>query len=137
LRSAQAARHGFDAREQLPLAHRLGDVVVGARLQPARDVVVPVARGGEDHERGRHAGADFLQDLQAVGIGKMPVEQVQVEGFARKRALQRVPAVEVVADMAACFQPLADEPRLVGVVLEVRDAHTAAVRLRRARRPGR
>ena len=126
--AAHAAGHGFDACEQLALAHRLGDVVVGSRLQPARDVVVAVARGGEDDERRGHASADFLQHLEAVGVRQVPVEDIQVERLARERALQRMPAVEVVADVAGFFQPLADERCLIGVVLEIGDSHASPLR---------
>jgi hypothetical protein len=107
--------------------HRLGDVVVCSGLQHARDVCVAIARSGEDNRRARRAGADFLHDLQPVGVGQLPVEQVQVERLARERALQGMAAVEVMADMTTAFQPRADERRLVGVILEIRDAHAEAV----------
>jgi len=107
------------------LPHRLGDVVVRARLQSTRDVVVAVARGGEDDRRLRRAGSDGLQDLQPVAIRQMPVEQVKIERLSGERALQGVAAVEVVADMAGPFQPLAQQRRLIRVVLEICDAHAA------------
>ena len=75
--------------------------------------------------------ADLFQDLQPVDIGQVPVQQVKIEGLTGKRAPKLVPAIEVVADVARFFQPLANQDRLVGVVLEIRDAHEP-LRQRRA-----
>src|SRR5690606_16627560 len=127
-----AGSHGapgdrLDAGEELHLANRLGDVVVGARKERARDVVIPVAGRDEDDRRVRIALAHGVQDGDAVDVGQVPVEEIEIERLALQRTNERAPAIEVMAGMAGGLEPARGERCLVGVVFEIRDSHAAAV----------
>ena len=69
---------GAHARQQLGEAERLGDVVVGARVEAADGVHLAVLRGEEHDRDGRAALAHALADLEAVDAGQPDVEDQQV-----------------------------------------------------------
>src|SRR3990172_212494 len=74
-----ASEHGTDPGQQLQVAERLGNVVVGAHLQASHLVHLAVA--GADHDDG-HVGdaAHFLADLEAVDAREDDIEKQQVRG---------------------------------------------------------
>ncbi len=72
-----AAEDGADAGQELQVAERLGDVVVGAHLQAAH--LVHLSGAGGKHDDGNVGKApDLLAQLEAIDIGKHDVEQDEV-----------------------------------------------------------
>ena len=79
LREGAAPQVGAHPRQQLAEPEGLGQVVVGARLQPDDDVDL-VPPGGEDHQhRARLGQPEPAADLDAVEIGQAEVEQDEIE----------------------------------------------------------
>ncbi len=71
----RASQHRLDARAQLARVERLGDVVVGAELEP-HDLLGVVRPGGEDDDRrAAAAAAQLATDLEAVLARQHDVEQ--------------------------------------------------------------
>ena len=66
-----------DARDELARAERLGQVVVGAELEPEQLVELVVA-GREHHDRDRRVAAQLAGDVEAVEAGQAEVEDDQV-----------------------------------------------------------
>lgn len=98
-----APHHRPYARDDLPYAEGLGDVVVGAEFQ-ADDPVRLVAAGADDDDRHVTAFAQRPADVQAVGVGQAEVEQDDVVGLgvAEGRAARGHPRhLEAVAEQAA------------------------------------
>ena len=85
-----AAQHGADAGDQLARRVRLGDVVVGAELEP--DHLVDLVVLGADHDH-RHVGGlpDLAADLGARDAGQHQVEQHDV-GAGAVELRQRIMA---------------------------------------------
>ena len=79
---------GADARLQQHRVHRLGQVVLGAQLDAAHDVVQALERRGHDHRQVAQlrVGLQLLEHLEAVHLGHLDVEQQQVEA-ARARSI--------------------------------------------------
>ena len=76
------AQDGLDARQQLGPAERLGDVVVGADLEPD-DAVDLVALRRQDDHRGRHPlASQDAEDLDAAHARQHDVQQDEVEALA-------------------------------------------------------
>ena len=90
-----------DAREQLGVVERLGDEVIGARLDGAR-ALRPEARREHDHgENGRLlARAESATDLVAVGLRHEDVEEDEI-GLRRHGELERDVAVRRSDDVVA------------------------------------
>ena len=88
--SLQPAQHRLDAGEQLTAGVGLGDVVVGADLQPD-DLVDLAVLGGEHDHRHARALAQRAADVDAGEAGQHEVQQHQV-GAAAVELLQRVGA---------------------------------------------
>jgi len=73
-----APQEGADPGEELGEPERLGDVVVGARVEAGDDVEL-IALGGEHEDRGARAdGSDPATDLQSIDTGQPDVEDEQV-----------------------------------------------------------
>ena len=93
-RAAQLRAH---ARQQLGEPERLGDVVVGAGVEPADGVHLAVLRG-QEHDRHRRALlAHALAHLEPVDAGQPDVEHQQVvlavdAGRDRVRCPSRTPS---------------------------------------------
>ena len=82
-RGSRAAQHGADAAAQLRQPERLGDVVVGAGLEPLDGVGLAVERGQHDDRHDVAARAQRAADVVAVGPGpERDVEQDDVEVLA-------------------------------------------------------
>jgi hypothetical protein len=71
------AERGADAGDELRHLEGLGDVVVGAGLEPDDDVD-RVGPGGEHHDRHRRGGADRPAHLEPVEAGQHHVEHDRV-----------------------------------------------------------
>jgi hypothetical protein len=129
---ARAAQQRLEPREQLLERERLGQVVVGARLQPRDAVVDGIARGEHQHRRAVAGVAHPPADLEPVEAGHQHVEQHGVGGrrglvahrlapVARERDVEPFEsqdALECLADRrlvvdhqhAHCRGMVADEP---------------------------
>ena len=75
---AGAAQHRADARQQFLGAERLGQIIVGAGVEPGHAVGLADARGQHDHRRGA-ALAKLSQHFEAIQHGQHHVEDDQVE----------------------------------------------------------
>ena len=71
------AQGGTDAGRQLLGHHRLGDVVVGAGLQPG-DQVVGVGLGGDDDDRHDAVAAQLAAHVEPRQVGQAQVEQDEI-----------------------------------------------------------
>src|SRR5262249_38051294 len=122
-----AAEHRADARQELARVERLGQVVVGADLEPD-DLVHVLALGGE-HQDGDHGGVrprtQAPADLQPVDAGEHEVEEHDLgDGLPRQRqaalAIGRHGHLDVVL-----AEVLGEERREPTVVLdeEAADGH--------------
>ena len=103
---AVAVAHGdADARQQLARAERLGQVVVGARVERPHLVAFLVARR-DDEDRAREPGAQLADDVDAVEVGQAEVEDDEVrpaalgdrERFGRRGRLDDAVAVDAQRD---------------------------------------
>ncbi len=76
------AAEGLDPRQELTNRKGLGQIVVGARLEPG-DLVVLGSAGGEHQDRQqRSRTAQATADLDAVEIRQHEIEEHEVEGLA-------------------------------------------------------
>src|SRR4051794_870751 len=99
-RHAGAPQRGLHARAELPHRERLGDVVVGAELEP-EDLVDLLALGAEHDDRDAlPLGAQPPADLEAVHLGQHHVEHDEVEGLLGE-ARERLAPVRRVHDLIA------------------------------------
>ena len=121
-----AANHGVDAGDELRERERLGQVVVGAKVEAADAIVNHVAGGQDEHRRPDAVGASRLQHRPAVELrqhqvendgvvrhlpdleerlfavlgeidGELPLPRAPVEASARGRARLRRPEASPVA----------------------------------------
>jgi len=76
-----AAQDAVDAQHKLARLERLGEIVVGAALQPG-DAVVGFAHGGQHQHRRADRFANSLGQADAVFAGHHDVDDQQVEGEA-------------------------------------------------------
>jgi len=101
-----APQHGAHARQQLPGREGLGEVVVGAGIEPAHLVRLLGARG--QHDDGQRTRACVLapapRELQAALPGQHPVQQHQVGQRA--------------ADLRLCLHGVRGLPHLVAGVAQ-------------------
>ena len=86
-----APQRRLHARAELAHRERLGDVVVGAQLEP-EDLVDLLGLGGEHDDRDRGAGAQPAAHLEAVHLGQHHVQHDEVEGLLGE-ARERLAAV--------------------------------------------
>ena len=123
-----------EAEHELLELERLGEVVVGAELEPAGLVVEPV--GGGEHED-RHAaggGDDASGDLVAGGPGDVAVEDGDVVGVDAQQLQRGVAVAGDVGGDRFQAQAVADGFRHVGLVLDDQHAHAAMLRVGAYRR---
>ncbi len=76
--AAPAAQNRLDPGKQLARLEGLGQIIVGAELQPD-DAVHGVAARGEHEDRGVAPGADAPAHFEAVEVGQHQIEDEQVE----------------------------------------------------------
>ena len=79
----RAAQQRLDPAHQLAQPERLGQVVVGAELEPDDLVDLVVARGQDQHRHLGPRGAQTAQDLEAVHPGEADVEDHEIGRLAR------------------------------------------------------
>ena len=124
---APAVERSEPEHELLEL-ERLGEVVVGAELEPGGLVVEPV--GGGEHED-RHAAAggdDAFGDLVAGGPGDVAVEDGDVVGVDAQQLQSGVAVTGDVGRDRLQAQAVADGFRHVGLVLDDQHAHAPMLR---------
>ena len=129
LRPAQQRPH---AGHDFARAEGLGDVVVGAELQPD-DAVRLLGLGGEhDHRHGggRRIGAHRPAHVEAVHARQHHVEDHQIGRRAAQPRQHVASRVGDVDGVGGFFEVVADQRRDVGVVLGHEDAAHAAESIR-------
>ena len=104
-RSPQQRPH---ATTELADRERLGDVVVGAELEPEHLVELVVA-GGEHHDRHRAPRSQLLADLQPVDLRDHHVQhdQVDILGVETRERLVAVPRLDDPVSVA--FERIREE----------------------------
>src|SRR3954453_715438 len=129
-----AAQDRLDASDQLARVERLGQVVVGAHLEPD-DLVDVVVAGGQHQDWHVRGGADLPAHLEPVDVGQHQVEHHQV-GLGVLGLHQRLAAVAGDLDLVArVLQVHRDEGCNVALVLDDQDLLShRPYRSRRARR---
>ncbi len=121
---ARAAQQRAQAGEQLLERERLGQVVVGARLQ-ARDAVADAVARGEHQDRRAVAGvAQPAADLEAVEPGHQDVEQDRVGAApsAWARTASRPSPASATSKPSTSQDPL-EHLAHGGLVVDDQDAH--------------
>lgn len=91
--NAADAQRRLDARKDFALAEWFGDVVVGAGVEPVRDLFGLAERGHHDDRdvEAASVGAHTAADFKAVEIaGQHHVEQDQIDVGLRLKDVQRV-----------------------------------------------
>src|SRR6185503_15775684 len=121
------AKQGPHTRQQLIERERLGEIVVGAVVEPGHLVGYGVA-GGEEQHRGRHApGPRGFENPEPVEPGQHHVEDHEVVGRATGQEVERGGAVGGLLDgIPLLLEPLPDETRDLPLVLHDEDAHLIA-----------
>ena len=71
------AQQRVDAGDQFGDAEGLGDVVVGAAVEPAHALGLAAARGDQDDRRQRIAGTHLAADVEPVASGQHAIEHDQ------------------------------------------------------------
>ena len=87
-RAVGPAQDRPDPRHELARAERLGQVVVGAELEPEELVELVVARG-QHHDRHRRVAAQLPGDVEAVEAGQAEVEDDEVGPALTDRGQRR------------------------------------------------
>ncbi len=130
-RALRPAQQRVDTGHHLLRAEGLGDVVVGAELQP--DDAVHLVGAGGDHDHGQVGEpvvvADVTADFEPVHAGQHAVEDDEV-GAVRMHPRQRVGAVaDGVHVVVGTFEVVPQEVSDVRVVLDDEDLlfHLATV----------
>ena len=75
------AQLGADTRQQHPEAERLGDVIVGARIEPENGVGLGIGAGQHDDRGFQAVAPEQTTDLAAVHVGQADIEQDQIESL--------------------------------------------------------
>src|SRR5215831_17274154 len=103
MRGGRAPQESADAGEELPWIERLGEIVVGAHLEPHHLVHIFALGGEHDHGQGGAVGegADPAAYLEAVHAGEHDVEEhdvgpALVEDGETPRAVARQGHVDLV-----------------------------------------
>jgi hypothetical protein len=124
-----------DAGQQLVEAEGLGQVVVGAGVEPAHHVLGGVTRGEHEDRRGPALAAQLGGHLEAVLLGEHDIEQddVVVVHVGQHRGL--VAVRRDVHHVPFLLEPLLDESGDLPVVLHHENLHAPI--LWKAGEPGR
>ena len=120
--AVQAPEHGVDARDQLTDRERLGDVVVGARVQPADLVGLLRPRGQHDHRHQRVRRSDLLAHGKAVRVRQHEVQQHQVRPALAQQPHALAPGPRGHHLEALELQRGAQPAHQIGFVLDDQDA---------------
>jgi len=76
-----APQQRADTRRQLVEIEGLGQVVVGAGIEPLHAIGDRIARGDDENGQRLAPRAQRLEELQPIGAGQPQVEQHQLEGL--------------------------------------------------------
>ncbi|HJV95573.1 MAG TPA: hypothetical protein VJ608_06025 [Albitalea sp.] len=115
-----------DACEQLLQRKRLGDVVVGAAVQPLDLLFDRTTSGQQDDRQLWLARPDGIQDVQAVPARQHHVEQDEPVVAGERLELGAPTVVDDGDGVALGMQALLDEARQGALILDDQDAHLAA-----------
>ena len=129
------AQRGADPRVQHLGNERLGHIVVGARFEPAHDVIGAVERGRHQHRDRRERGVRLqsLTGLESVHVRHQDFEQDQVQGLGA-RAIERLGASPRGRDREADPLELAREQRAaVLAVVDDQDLRHRGLQARKLR----
>ena len=110
--SGSASQVGTDAGEQLQVAERFGEVIVGAGIETDDGVDFGVA-GGEDHDNAAGlGGAQLTAHFDSVEVRKAEVEKPKIEiplgRFAQRGSSAAAPRDLVAVGVQAVGEHLAD-----------------------------
>jgi hypothetical protein len=103
--TARAAQHGAHTGDQFARRERLGQVVVGAHLQPDHAVDL-LSAGGEHEHVGVGKGAQLATDLQPIESGKHQIEHQQVRVVGPDQ-LKRLRPIGGLQHSEACLREIA------------------------------
>ena len=123
-RRVESFEHGLDPAEQHPDMDRLGDIVVGARIEPGNlgIVLAPSRQKGYQRPAQRVVGANLAAGFDPVHLGHHHVEQNQMRHDAQRR-LNRLASVRGRKYLVVLlFQIVAYEFKNVGFVVDKQDA---------------
>jgi hypothetical protein len=120
LRASASVRRSsaLHARHQLQHRERLGQVVVGAQLQPEDAVHFARPRADDDDRRVARHGAGAAADLEAVDAGQHQVEHQRVPAAALQFAQAGMAVGGMLHGIALVAQVHAQKFGDVGVVLD-------------------
>ena len=125
-----APSQGPQPRLQFREGEGLGQVVVGAAIEPADAIGDRIARGEHQDRRPDVVLAKALAGLEAVDPGQHDVEDDRVVG-CRSRHPERVLAgLGEVDCVAVLLQALAQQPAQLQLVLDDQDPHARPIRWR-------
>ncbi len=121
-RRGVAAQHSPDPRQHLAHVERLGDVVVGAELQPDH-AVDHVAFAADHHDRYVVLGADLAREREAVLAREADVEGDEIDGL-RVEVRHQAGAVLGLGDGKALrLQAGAQQRAHLGLVVDDQDVN--------------
>ena len=123
-----AADERAQARVELADVERLGQVVVGAAVEPGDAGVDAVAGGQHQHRHLRSAGAQALAELQPVDERQHHVEDDRVVVGDRHELDDLAAIGRDVHGVGLLAQPLRQHPRRVRFVFDQQDAHDVSIR---------
>lgn len=116
--SGRAAQKRPQPRQQLLGVERLGQVVVGAGVEPG-DLFAPGAARGQDQHRHGHALAPpALQHRHAVDLGQAEIQDHRVVGFGLAQELGLLAVCRMVHRIAGVAERRLELARQVRIVLD-------------------
>jgi hypothetical protein len=119
--TVQGAQPSFELIE----VERLGQVVVGAAVEPDDPVADRAARSQDQHRRRQAAAAGLFQHLQSIHAGERQVQQHDIR-WCCTPARQGLPAIGARCDVESAPAQRALQRRLHGgVVLDEQQFHVA------------
>ena len=124
---AAPAQQCLDAGQQFRESEGLGQIVVGARLQPADPVVHLAQRAQKQNRRDLLGGPQGLDDGKPIQLGQHPIDDDQVEMAAGGMKQAIAPAAHLIDDITVLRQPLDHIGGCRFIVLDHQNAHAGRV----------
>ena len=125
-----APQHRAQPGQQLARRERLGDVVVGAELEPDHAIGLVAARGQHDHRDAVAGVAQRAQHREPVEPGHHHVEQDRVEPAAGERGEPGLAAAGVDERHALRLEVVVEQLGEPRVVVDQQDPHVVILRQR-------